>query len=124
MNAQSNVPHPLWIMLAFAPLVLMLGAACTARPAVLATDLSTKPQGDGLTMHFSGQITNLQSEKIVLLDAAGTDHTFSVADDATIMLNGTEASLDMLQMGLLATVHAESRGGAWIAMSVDARQQY
>jgi hypothetical protein len=79
---------------------------------------------DGLTKHFAGEIVGVLSERIMLVDAVGEDHAFPVADDAMIMLNDTEASFDMLYAGLLATVHAESRGGEWVAISVHARKQY
>lgn len=125
MNAVRNMRGPFWItLLALAPLVLMLAAACTARPPVLAMDLSARPQGDGLTKHFTGQIAEVGSAKMVVVDAVGEDHSFAVPHDATVMLNDTESSLDMLHAGLLATVHAESRGGEWVAISIHARRQY
>lgn len=124
MNTQQRVRRSLWItLMAFAPFVLMLSAASTARPVAVDT-LYAMPPADGLSKHFTGQITQVWPEKVVVEDAVGTNHTFPVADDATIMLDDAEASLDMLLAGMLATVNAKSRGGQWVAKSIHAKKQY
>lgn len=125
MNIQRNSRRPVWMMLmVFTATVLIVSAASTARPSVVIETWHGRVPADGRTKNFTGQIVDVRSEKVTIVDAVGENHAFPVLDDTMIMLNGTEASLNGLNAGLLATVHAESQGGEWIAKSIHATQHY
>ena len=126
MNTQdrSAVFRRSVLILAIASLLVLSGGASFLRPPETLVDRATTAPADGLTKLFAGQIAGVEGDMLMIVNAAGEDHRLRVAEDATIMLNDTEASLDSLSGGLHATVMAESRGSEWVATSVDARYQY
>jgi hypothetical protein len=107
--------------------VMLIGTSITmaiSRPPASEASRASIAPAYGLTKNFSGQITAVQAEKLVVVNAVGEDHTFPISDDTMVMVNDVEASVDKLQAGQMAMVQAESRGGQWIAMSIHATQQY
>jgi RNase P/RNase MRP subunit p29 len=84
--------------------VMAIGLVALAAPAQAATD-------------FTGRIV-AATDNTLVLTADTAQHTFVVAKDTNITLNGEAASMQDIVSSFKAVVLAESRDGRWVAKTI------
>ncbi len=68
-----------------------------------------------------GKVTAVTDGKISILESDGDSFEFNVAADAKIILNGKPAKLSDIEVGDVAQLTVESRGGKKVVVSIVAR---
>jgi hypothetical protein len=69
---------------------------------------------------FSGTISSLDDDQVVIKDDSDMEHTFMVNDDTKYTLDGNEATFDQLMVDHSVNATAEKDGDNYVAKMVDA----
>jgi hypothetical protein len=70
---------------------------------------------------YEGKVTSIGAARLGIVDKAGENKQFDVADDAKITLNGKDARLSDIEVGDVAKVTVKEQLGARKAVIIEAR---
>ena len=89
--------------------------------AIVGTTLATSTIAATIATTYEGKVVNIANRQIGIIETDGDSEQFSVADGATITLNGKPAQLSDIEVGDVARVTVETRNGKQVAVAIEAR---
>ena len=91
--------------------------------AIVVITLATSTGAATTATTYEGKVVNVANRQIGIIEVDGDTEQFSVADGATITLNGKPAQLSDIEVGDVAKVSVETHGGKQVAVVIEARDR-